>query len=647
MSETQQEEEPKFESGLTLRSAAAIIFASLAILPVSTYVWLVSGATLASAAVYITVILFSELSILMGAPLRKQEVFIIYIMASIAGGSYVFLNMIYRQYYANSFITWSFIDPFTKKPIPELIPSWWAPPYNSPAAHVRSLLQPAWAIPILLSTLQFGVLAIIQEIALTMICSVLYIEAEKLPFPLARVNAELVTTLAERKEERMHIFTIVTLATMAYVIIRDGIPIITSGMSNVMMQIIPIPWLDLTTGYLGIEKIMPGACFGISTNILDFAIGFVLPVSTLAFMLIGSLSTWTFGNWLALTAWSSYFPEWVKEWRTGMNLNLVWQRSLMRVWIYPQLGFILGLSFFLIVARYKYVISAFKTLAKLKRSAERGYFPISLILLMYLGASGLSVLLFHLVVPDFPLWLAAVLSIGVTFVNGLVGTRMLGEAAAVLQFPYYWQGIVTISNYPKIDAFFFQPLIGGTLTPSWVQAIKTAHLTETKPMDFFKAFILAFIAYSIFSLIYASFFWSMAPIPSSVYPWTLIQWPIMATTDSMWYTRQITTRPEIIGYSFILIVALGLLGQALMKFASIPFSIVGFVTGVAIVPPSTVSMLIGGLIGNYVIKRYMGEKAWNENRAVIVAGVAAGMGIIIGVLSALVIMTRATWIKPY
>ena len=51
MSETQQEEEPKFESGLTLRSAAAIIFASLAILPVSTYVWLVSGATLASAAV--------------------------------------------------------------------------------------------------------------------------------------------------------------------------------------------------------------------------------------------------------------------------------------------------------------------------------------------------------------------------------------------------------------------------------------------------------------------------------------------------------------------------------------------------------------------------------------------------------------------
>jgi len=165
MSETQQEEEPKFESGLTLRSAAAIIFASLAILPVSTYVWLVSGATLASAAVYITVILFSELSILMGAPLRKQEVFIIYIMASIAGGRYVFLNMIYRQYYANSFITWSFIDPFTKKPIPELIPSWWAPPYNSPAAHVRSLLQPAWAIPILLSTLQFGVLSIIQEIA--------------------------------------------------------------------------------------------------------------------------------------------------------------------------------------------------------------------------------------------------------------------------------------------------------------------------------------------------------------------------------------------------------------------------------------------------------------------------------------------------
>ncbi len=640
-------EEIKFESGLTMRSVMAIIFASLAILPVSTYVWLVSGAVLASAAVYITVILFSELSIMMGAPLRKQEVFIIYIMASIAGGSFVFLTMVYRQYYANSFITWSFIDPFSKKPIPELIPSWWAPPYYTQAAKIRSLLQPAWIIPITLSTLQFGVLSIIQEIALTMICSVLYIEAEKLPFPMAHVNAELITTLTERREERIHIFTIVTLATMAYVVIRDGIPIITSGMFNVAMQIIPIPWLDLTTGYMGIEKIMPGACFGISTNILDFAVGFVLPISILMSMLIGSLLTWTFGNWLALTAWSGYFPEWVNEWKSGMSLSLIWQRSLMRVWIYPQLGFILGLSFFLMASRYRYVISAFKMLMRLKGVTERGYFPISILLLMYLGASGLSILLFHMFVPDFPIWLAALASIGITFINGLVGTRMLGEAAALLQFQYYWQGIVILSNYPKIDAFFFQPLIGGTLTPSWVQAVKIAHLTETRPMDFFKAFIIAFVAYSVFSLVYASFFWSMAPIPSSVYPWTLIQWPVRAVTDSMWYTRQIVARPEVIGYSFLSVVALGLLGQALARFTPISFNVVGFVTGTAIVPPSTVSMLIGGLIGNYVIKRYMGEKAWNEYRAVIVAGVAAGMGIIIGVLSAMVIMTRATWIKPY
>lgn len=655
MSET-SEEEATLRSGLTLRSAVAVVFASLAILPVSLYLSLVSGFALGGAtvvgggaAVYITVILFSELSIMMGSPLRKQEIFIIFIMASIAGGSPVFIEMVYRQYYAKSFITWSFIDPLSRQPIPELIPEWWAPPYYTEAAHLRSLLQPAWLIPILLPTIQFGVLAIIQEIALTMICSVLYIETEKLPFPLAHVNADLVTTLTERKEERMHIFTIATLISMAYAFIQIGIPIVTSGIFNVMMQIIPVPWLDLTTGYLGIEKVMPGAAFGISTSIMSFVTGFLLPINVLVFILIGSLSTWVIGNWLALTTWSSYFPDWVNEWRPGMNLSLIWQRSLMRVWIYPQLGFILGLSVFLLAARYKYVIRAIKTLSKLRRTSERGFFPISVILLMYFGASGLSVLIFHLFVPDFPIWLAALASIGLTFVNGIVYTRMLGEAATYYAFPYYWQGTVTMMNYPKIDAFFLQPTIGGGLTPTWVQAIRTAQLTETRPMDFFKAFLIAFAAYTFFSLIYANFFWSMAPIPSSVYPWTLAYWPVRATTESMWYTRQIGSRPEIIGYAFILIIALGILGQAFTKLTSLPFNVLALVTGATStwIPPMAVSMLIGGLVGNYVLKRYMGERNWNEHRSVIVAGAAAGEGMIVGVLSALVIMTKATWIKPY
>jgi len=434
---------------------------------------------------------------------------------------------------------------------------------------------------------------------------------------------------------------------MAYAFIQIGIPIVTSGMFNVMMQIIPVPWLDLTTGYLGVEKIMPGAAFGISTSIMSFVTGFLLPVNVLIFILLGSLSTYTFGNWLALTVWGSYFPDWVNEWKPGMGLGLIWQRSLLRVWIYPQLGFLLGLSVLLIVARYKYFISAFKTLAKLKTSSERGYFPISRILLMYLGASLLSVLVFHLFIPGFPIWLAALISVGLTFINGVVGTRILGEAASYYSFPYFWQGVVTLSNYPDVAAFFLQPTIGGSLTPSWVQAVKTAQLTETKPLDFFKSFLIAFVAYSVFSLIYASFFWAMAPIPSSVYPWTLYYWPVRATAESMWYTRQIVSRPDIIFYAFFLIIALGLFGQAFTKLTSLPFSLVALVTGTTWVPPGAVSMLIGGLIGNYVLKRYMGEKFWNEYRSVIVAGVAAGEGIIVGVLSALVIMTRATWIKPY
>jgi hypothetical protein len=635
----------KVKPGLTWKSVLALVFAAATILPVNLYLQLVSGATIASAATYITLVVLTELGAMLGSPITKQEAFIMFMLTSIVAGSPVYINFVYRSYFVTSPITWTFRDPCTGKPLPEVVPSFWAPPYNSPAHALRSLLHPDFILPQLISHLQFGVLFIVMEIALTMFVSSLYLEAEPLPFPLAEVNYSLIETLAERTEERMGIFIVSMIVGAFYSFIAYGIPTIMMGLFNVSMQLIPIPWIDLTMGYWGVEKFLPGACFGISTDILTFATGFILPLRVLAYIMVGSVATWVFGNWLALTTFKPYFPEWVSEWKSGMSLSLVWQRSLLRVWIGPQIGFVIGLSILSFVWSYKAIGKAVKSIVKISfargsPSAMRWSLP------MFIGAALCSLIFFHMLVPDFPLYIAA-LTIPLSFLLAVVVTRVRGETTVYAYPPYLWWILIYASGYPKVDAFFFQPVIGGSSTPLWTEALKVARLTDTRETDFFKGFILAWVLYCVFSLIFVQFFWLMAPIPSYVYPWTVISWPIQAITESMWHTRQITARVDTMLFGFTLVLALGGLQLALARLTGFTLDIVSLISGTATIPPAAVSMLIGGLLGNYVLRKAMGETRWREERALMVAGIATGGGIVTGILAALVLMFKSAWLKPF
>ncbi|MGC9014805.1 MAG: hypothetical protein ACP5KW_10570, partial [Thermoproteota archaeon] len=278
----------EFKTGITLRSLLIIVLSSVVILPVSLYLNLIAGTTLASAAVYLNVILFTELARYVGSPLSKQEVFIIYSASGLAAGTIPFIEMVYRVYYVNSPITWSFIDPSTHKPLPELIPTWYAPPPGISKA-IRTLFHPSFLFPILISSLiPGGTLWIVAEIALALICAQAYIEVEPLPFPFASISAQLVETLSQREEKRMQLFVLFAFLGIVYSILLYGIPTLFLGLFNISFQIIPFPWIDLTTGFYGIERILPGACFGIATDISLFASGFLLPLSVTTYMLIGS-----------------------------------------------------------------------------------------------------------------------------------------------------------------------------------------------------------------------------------------------------------------------------------------------------------------------------------------------------------------------
>lgn len=156
----------------------------------------------------------------------------------------------------------------------------------------------------------------------------------------------------------------------------------------------------------------------------------------------------------------------------------------------------------------------------------------------------------------------------------------------------------------------------------------------------------AFALYTVFSFIFVTFFWMMAPIPSSVYPWTIIQWPVQAMMEGMWYTRQITARTDLIAGFAALAFALGAL-QKTLRAVGIPFDAIALLTGAQVIPPSAITMLLGGVVGHYLLRRAMGRERWENYRLTIAAGVATGMGIVIGILATFALIFKTAWIKPY
>lgn len=647
----EESEQVELKTGLTSRTLLAIIFVAAFMLPITTYLSLFSGATLTGASIYITVILFSEVSRIVGRPLNKQELFIIFQAAAPTLLATPFLDFVYRRYFMLSPYSNLFEMPETNTAVVRTIPNWWAPPLGSVAYKVRTLLVKDWTLPVAITLFQFYLLWILQEIALAYFLAVLYVDQEKLPFPYANVAAETCSVLAERDPEKMSAFTIGLLLGALYAVPLYMIPTITQGLFGVAITPIPVPWLDLTTGNLGIEKILPGAILGLSTDLTTFAGGFIIPFSTAVQILFGSITIWVFGNWITRTYLSSTFPEWAKEWSKGMSLSLAYQRSMIRVWISPFVAFAIGAAAFSIIKSWKTVIRSFKTIIKLPSYMKTsGYISLPVLLVLYLGGILTSVLVFHWLVPDYPLWIAILVPTVGGFLSALISARALGETGISMNIPYIWQMSVILSGYKGIGPWLISPVFSGLYTagaPQWTQTIKAARLTGTKPSDFFKAYIIAVVFSVLFSFVYVSFLWMIAPIPSSTYPFTMIQWPVNVLSSLLWITGKVIVNSEIIVWSLGIIIVIGLLGEIVSRTFKIPFSLATIVVGMMTIPPASIPIFIGSFVGKFIMEKILGPEKWRLQKTLLVSGLLAGQGIAVGIAVAVLMISKASWILPW
>jgi len=623
----------EFKVGLTWRALFAIITAALLFIPINLYLNLVTGGTIAIAALYVIAILFSELSRIAGSPLTMNEIFVIYSsMGAVVASLPPYYWLVYRAFYVNTPVTFAF--KIHGVPLPYLVPDWLAPPYGDPAYHLRTLMHPAWAKAIAVST-AFFLLTLLADVSLGILFSYLFVEVEKLPFPFAQIDYSLIETITERRSEHVRMFLAGFYPGLIY-----GALLYTGQALGV--QIIPLPWADLT--WLT-EKYMPGALIGFATDPSSFVLGMMLDPSTTGLMLLGSATVWIFLNYL-FTVDPRYFPVWAQEYYKGMTIATIYQRSFQRIWIAPQFGIALGLAAGLVIALRKSIVRTFKLLVTSRGGARPSHFPpFTLVLAMFLVGSLGSVALHHMLIPEVPLYISLLTSTVISFFIAMIASRAIGEIGFFPPMPWPWQAIVYFTPYEGYAGWVQAPYISLGTQGSMCQAVKVAYLTQTRPTDYFKALVIGLVLNAAVGFLMMDFFWRLAPIPSSAYPNSMVYWPLFATNDSLFATRQIVLDPKIMGIAAA--IALGITASTPLLSKVGIASPVPLLIGCYMLPPYSIMMFIGSLVGRYVIRRYVGAERWNRLRGVLAAGILAGVGVFIGVGIALLLVARAAWVWPW
>jgi len=628
----------EFKEGFTWRSIVAILASTLIFVPVSVYLSMVTGAVVGMAATLLMVLVFSELASIFGNMLTTQETLVMYeslgVISSIGAASIGAYWVIFRIFYVTSPINWAF--RIHGVPLPRLVPSWLGPPLTPTSEYVRTFFQSSMIAPLIVYT-TFFVLGFITEIALTMLLAPLFLEVEKLPFPFANIDVGVVNTLATRDIRYVRVFISLLFPGLLYGIFAITLPLLGA------ITFIPLPWVDLTP-YT--DSIIPGAIIGIATDAFTWAVGLIVPFSAALSMFIGSTLIWIIGNNLFLTTFRDLAPLWAQEYRRGMGIPLIWQRSLYRVWFAPQIGFGLGLMFLVLLITSRNFVKFFKSLSAARRTGHSLYPNPILLFAVFLFATSFSAIL-HNQLTGFPLYISLVYSVVLSLLYALANTMTLGTTGYGINLPYLWHTIVYFSGYEGYSGWVIGPVLGGGFTPGMLNMLRAAYLTKTKPLDVIKGVALGLVMAFIVGTLSLELFWRIAPIPSSLYPFSLIDWARISIGDSLLITRQIRIDPQMLGGSAAFTIILAGLFEALRIFTHAPLSGPGLVAGFFTLPPYTIVTLIMSTIGNFLIPRVVGRETWDQLKGAAVGGLATGYGLAVGLTIALFFVRSAGWIWPW
>jgi hypothetical protein len=612
-----------FKEGFTAKSFLGILYSILIFTPAMIFTSLVSGSTVLFAG-YVVMLLFVELGHYTGSPLKKQELTTIFIISGVTGPFLMLLQALYFRSLSpiTSSFTWNGVV------LPQVIPDFFAPGPSSLSILDRTFFNPDWMASIIVVTLS-NLFAVGMSIPLGLLNYQIYVVEEKLPFPREIIAAETITTLSDRKPDKLLLFSLCALMSSGYNIFCYLLPFATNG----NIRPIPMPWID---GNLTIEKFLQGASFGIGTDLIFFALGMMLPLKMVVSVFIGSFALYFVGNPLLV-----HFDIF-KEWRYGMDLTTVFQRSTLSFWAFLQIGLTAAAAITPLLIHPSSITKPIKSLLKLTdASKKKGILSLRSTLILYFAFAFATLALWGFIVPDFPLAISAILVVVWPLISSLIANRGLGESGMVVSVPYVNEVAFTLNGVQNINTWFV-PTIGQPLGVDWCANFKICDMTETKFTSLIKAFVVALPIAWITNFLFIQAFWSLAPIPSSIYPAVDIYWQINVLNRCLWITGRVSTQITLIMASFVI----GIVLSAASIMLNLPISMMGIAIGALNPLPVCLTFLIGGVVGWFAVRR-KGIKWWGQNQAVIVGGIMVGEATTIAVSVAIGMIVKSAWVSPF
>lgn len=678
-----------YVDGFSRRTVLGALFVAFVMMPGSIYMGLVAGQSLGAAAEWVTIILFAEVARRSFVRLKRQEVFVLFYVASsiaavtlahlaLSGGP--FASAIWHQYLLQA--------PETST-ISDQIPDWVVPPLDSPGIQRRNLASGGWwwsesagfLSPVLLVAIGF-VLGRVAFVTMGYLAFRATSDVERLPFPLAPIAAEGATALAESTVRdtdegqrggswRWNVFSVGACLGIIFGAIYLLVPVVTSFFFSKPITILPIPFYDLTEN---VESILPASLISISFDAAIFMTGLVLPFKLILGTCTAILLTSVLGNPILLKLGA------FEHWQPGSRLLVNEMLLRFDFWMSVTVGVAAAVLLIGIVSMVKAFWARRQELNAARQaeagrsfpsdhdssgnggdgnaihgderrpSRERGDFPAWVAATLFFAATLCFCLICRLLVPDFPFWIVVLFGFIWTPLHSYISARLIGLTGTGLTTPFLKETAFILSGHQRID-IWFAPIPMADYG-SVAMRFRELELTRTKFTSIIKAEILMFPIILISSFLFWWFFWHLYQIPSDAFPFASRLWPVAARQAYLIYTANLGDQPLLLealkpavilssaGIGLFVYLVFGALGIPVVFFY-------GMVGGIGVPLHGGLALLVGALLGRYYFRRRFGEAKWTRYAPVVVAGFSCGMGLAGMTAVALALIARVPMELPF
>jgi len=442
------------------------------------------------------------------------------------------------------------------------------------------------------------------------------------------------------------VFSIGSMIGITFGAFYVGIPALSGAVMAKPLQLLPIPWVDLTQNTEALLKATPT---GFTCNLGSVLVGFVLPFWSVVGGTIMSLGTMIINPTL-------HHYGLLSSWRPGMDT--IQTMFVNSVDFYLSFG--IGVSLAIALIGF-YQIGA--TLRRGNAAAnadhehhrdiaakDRGDISITWAIIMYVVSSiGYILICMHLV-PKFSWVFLFFFGFVFTPLNSYIHARLQGLIGQAQVIPMVREGVIILSGYRGID-IWFAPMpyhdYGGT-----AQRFREIELTGTKVTSIIKAEVLMFPLIWCCSLLYWWFMWRLAPIPSHAYPYAQKMWHLNALQQGLWYTATMEGR-SLFRKAFKpkLVVAGGafaLISYSALAALKLPTMLVyGVARGLGQIPHVILPEIVGALVGKYYFIPKFGQQQWKRYATVLLAGFSCGMGLVGMGCVALAMISKSVTQMPF